>query len=127
MGPRRPRGRPPTAAAFANVQDYESSSNMSSEELQDVRYRRMRDLNNAASKRCRVNRKRKSEMQEEEQVLEAARNMELKIKVQDLGSQVAKFKTAIFDLIKKRKIEKNSGSYFRFCFNISTGTGCLEL
>jgi len=104
--PRRPRGRPPTAAAFANVQDYESSSNMSSEELQDVRYRRMRDLNNAASKRCRVNRKRKSEMQEEEQVLEAARNMELKIKVQDLESQVAKFKTAIFDLIKKRKIEK---------------------
>ena len=79
---------------------------MSSEELQDVRYRRMRDLNNAASKRCRVNRKRKSEIQEEEQVLEAARNMELKIKVQDLESQVAKFKTAIFDLIKKRKIEK---------------------
>jgi len=104
--PRRPRGRPPTAAAFANVENYESSSNMSSEELQDVRYRRMRDLNNAASKRCRVNRKRKSEMQEEEQVLEAARNMELKIKVQDLESQVAKFKTAIFDLIKKRKIEK---------------------
>jgi hypothetical protein len=103
---RRPRGRPPTAATFANVQDYESSSNMSSEELQDVRYRRMRDLNNAASKRCRVNRKRKSEVQEEEQVLEAARNMELKIKVKDLESQVAKFKTAIFDLIKKRKIDK---------------------
>jgi len=104
--PRRPRGRPPTAASFANIQDYESSSNMSSEELADVRYRRMRDLNNAASKRCRVNRKRKAELQDEAQVLEAAKNMELKSQVKELESQVARFKEAIFDLIKKRKIEK---------------------
>merc|ERR1712053_35189 len=83
----------------------------------------MRDLNNAASKRCRVNRKRKSEIQEEEQVLEAARNMELKIKVQDLESQVAKFKTAIFDLIKKRKIEKTLEATSVSVSGASTSTG----
>ena len=32
--------------------------------------------------------------------------MELKGKVADLESQVAKFKTAIFDMIKKRKTEQ---------------------
>jgi len=121
--PRRPRGRPPTAATFANIQDYESSSNMSSEELQDVRYRRMRDLNNAASKRCRVNRKRKTEAQETEEILEAARNIELKNTVKDLESQVAQFKTAIFDLIKKRKIEKTLEATSTSVSGASTSTG----
>merc|ERR1712223_1945763 len=121
--PRRPRGRPPTAATFANIQDYESSSNMSSEELQDVRYRRMRDLNNAASKRCRVNRKRKTEAQETEEILEAARNIELKNTVKDLESQVTQFKTAIFDLIKKRKIEKTLEATSTSVSGASTSTG----
>ena len=43
---------------------------------------------------------------EEEQTLLAARNMELKNTVADLESQVTKFKTAIFDMIKKRKTEQ---------------------
>ena len=67
----------------------------------------MRELNNAAlSKRCRINRKRKFQDMEEEQTLLAARNMELKNTVADLESQVTKFKTAIFDMIKKRKTEQ---------------------
>ena len=56
---RRPRGRPATAPEYVEIEYYESSSSMSSDELQEARYRRMRDLNNAASKRCRNNRKRK--------------------------------------------------------------------
>ena len=46
------------------------------------------------------------ETQEADQILLAARNKELKGKVADLESQVAKFKTAIFDMIKKRKTEQ---------------------
>merc|ERR1712203_1340842 len=106
--PRRPRGRPPTAQMVADVDSYDrdSSSAMSSSEQKEHRYQRMRQLNNAASKRCRINRKRKLETQEDEQILLTARNMELKGKVADLESQVAKFKTAIFDMIKKRKTEQ---------------------
>merc|ERR1712217_813276 len=66
----------------------------------------MRELNDAASKRCRINRKRKFEDMEEEQTLQAARNIELKNKVAELESQVSKFKTAIFDMIKRRKTEQ---------------------
>merc|ERR1719203_2563462 len=69
--PRRPRGRPPTAQMVADVDSYdrESSSAMSSSEQKEHRYQRMRQLNNAASKRCRINRKRKQETQEDEQIL----------------------------------------------------------
>ena len=92
----------------ANVDsfDMDSSSAMSSSEQKEHRYQRMRKLNNAASKRCRINRKRKNETQDDDQILLTARNMELKGKVADLESQVAKFKTAIFDMIKKRKTEQ---------------------
>merc|ERR1712130_286547 len=57
-------------------------------------------------KRCRINRKRKFEDMETEQTLQAARNNKLKNKVAELESQVSKFKTAIFDMIKRRKIEQ---------------------
>merc|ERR1712172_424248 len=102
------RGRPPTAQMVADVDSYDrdSSSATSSSEQKEHRYQRMRQLNNAASKRCRINRKRKQETQEDEQILLTARNMELKGKVADLETQVAKFKTAIFDMIKKRKTEQ---------------------
>ena len=56
---RKPRGRPATAPEWAQIDEYDSSSSMSSDEKT---YRRMRDLNNAASKRCRLGRKRKSEV-----------------------------------------------------------------
>merc|ERR1712004_228459 len=49
--PKRPRGRPPTAATVAVINEYDSST-MSEGDQKLVKYRRMRDLNNAASKRC---------------------------------------------------------------------------
>merc|ERR1711874_714161 len=101
----RPRGRPATAPEYAQIEVYESSSSMSGDELQDVRYRRMRDLNNAASKRCRNNRKRKFKDKEDEAMLIDAKNMELKNTVEDLESQVKKFKSALCDLIIKNKTQ----------------------
>ena len=88
----------------ANVDssDMESSSAMSSSEQVEHRYQRMRQLNNAASKRSRINRDRKFKTQEDNQILLTAKNMELKGKVADLESQVAKFKTAISNMMKKR-------------------------
>ena len=66
----------------------------------------MCQLNNASSKRSRINHERKFETQEDNQILLTAKNMELKGKVADLETQVAKFKTAIFDMIKRRKTEQ---------------------
>jgi hypothetical protein len=102
---RRPCVHPPTAQMVANVDsfDMDSSSVMSTSEQNKHRYRRMLQSNNAASKRYQINRKRKLENQEADQILLTARNMELKGKVVVLESQVAKFKTAILDMIKKRK------------------------
>ena len=62
----------------------------------------MRQLNNAASKRSQINHERKFETQEDNQILLTAKNMELKDKVADLESQVAKFKTDISNMMKKR-------------------------
>ena len=59
---RRPRGRPATAPEYAQVDAYDSSNSSNDMSEDEKQYRRMRDLNNAASKRCRVGRKRKSEV-----------------------------------------------------------------
>ena len=56
---RRPRGRPATAPEYAQVDAYDSSNSSNDMSDDKKQYRRMRDLNNAASKRCRVGRKRK--------------------------------------------------------------------
>ena len=101
---RKPRGRPPTAQMVANVDfsDMDSSSAMSSSEQVEHRYQRMRQLNNAASKRSRINHDRKFKTQKDNLILLTAKNMELKGKVADLETQVAKFKTDISNLMKKR-------------------------
>ena len=62
----------------------------------------MRQLNNAASKRSQINHERKFETQEDNQILLIAKNMELKGKVADLETEVAKFKTAISNMMEKR-------------------------
>merc|ERR1712018_1057179 len=69
----------------------------------EAKYRRMRDLNNAASKRCRVNRKRKFEEMETEVQREEARNAKLKIQMEALEIQVDNFKKMIIDMIKTKK------------------------
>ena len=92
----------------ANVDSFnmDSSSVMSTSEQNEHRYRRMLQSNNAASKRYQINRKRKLENQEADQILLTARNMDLKGKVDDLESQVAKIRTALFNIIKNRKPEQ---------------------
>merc|ERR1711963_1288586 len=101
--PRRPRGRPPTAPSIADVPELDDSSNMSEDELKDLKYRRMRDLNNAASKRCRVNRKRKFDDMETEVILLKSRNLELTNTVEDLEKKVETMKKAIFNMIANKK------------------------
>ena len=59
---RRPRGRPATAPEWAQVDEYDSSNSSNDMSSDEKQYKRMRDLNNAASKRCRVGRKRKSQV-----------------------------------------------------------------
>merc|ERR1712228_488565 len=103
--PKRPRGRPATAKEYVEIPLPESSSGMSSDELEELKYRRMRDLNNAASKRCRNSRKRKFQDKEEEITLLAARNIEMKGIVEELESEIKKFKSALDSMIKKSKIQ----------------------
>merc|ERR1712241_1494642 len=81
--PRRPRGRPSTAREYADVSDIDLEC-LSGSEKKEAKYRRMRDLNNAASKRCRVNRK-------------------LKIQLESLETQVDSYKKIIIDMIKTKK------------------------
>ena len=88
----------------ANVDSYavESSSAMSSSEQVEHRYQRMRQLNNAASKRCRINHDRKFKIQEDNHILLTAKNMELKGQMAYLETPVAKIKTAISNMMEKR-------------------------
>jgi len=72
----------------------------------DQRYRRMRDLNNDASKRCRQNRKQKFAIleMEKEQLLE--KNSELKFKVKKMEEIVASLKKKfISDIANPVKVE----------------------
>merc|ERR1719210_1618953 len=103
---RRPRGRPPTARPFADVSAYEDTSGMSSEEAKDVKYRRMRDLNNAASKRCRLNRKMKFDKMEIEEQQLLAKNTQLKAQVEGLENQVNRLKELVLGMVSKVKNEQ---------------------
>ena len=103
---RRPRGRPPTARPFADVSAYEDTSGLSSEEAKDVKYRRMRDLNNAASKRCRLNRKMKFDKMEIEEQQLLAKNTQLKAQVEGLENQVHRLKELVLGMVSKVKNEQ---------------------
>lgn len=81
---------------------------MSADELKDLRYKRMRQLNNAASKRCRINRKRKfEEMESEVSTLEST-NAGLTIQVEALEEKVSSMKKRIFEMIQKKKSKPSS-------------------
>jgi len=101
--PKRPRGRPATAPEYAQVDEYDSSNSSNDLSDDERQYRRMRDLNNAASKRCRVGRKRKAEEDQQEAFDLGVRNLELKSQVESLESQVKEFKALVFQMIKKQK------------------------
>jgi hypothetical protein len=101
--PKRPRGRPATAPEWAQVDEYDSSNSSNDMSSDEKQYKRMRDLNNAASKRCRVGRKRKSQEDEEEAFELGVRNLELKSQVDSLESEVKNFKALVFQMIKEQK------------------------
>jgi len=107
--PRRPRGRPPTAPTRALLDD-DSSSAVSAEDQKAHKYRRMRNLNNAASKRCRLNRKRKMDNMEVEEEILTSKNLRLQTEVQQLEEKVEQFKNAIFKLVAEKKNKKAAAS-----------------
>ena len=102
----RKRGRPATASLYANLENYDSSTSALSDD--DFRYKRMRSLNNAASKRCRLNRKKKFEDMEAETKFLEVKNAELNSIVSDLEAQVQEFKSKIFKLIEDKKGAKKA-------------------
>merc|ERR1712218_164132 len=63
---------------------------MSEEEIQGLKYRRMRELNNQASKACRAKRKNKQQALEEELVVEKERNLRLRQKLDSMEKEYEK-------------------------------------
>merc|ERR1712038_495717 len=93
----KPRGRP--ARVHLNIEnvmaDHHNHSNGSSNSkmtTNERRYRRMRDLNNVASQRCRLKRKEKQQARIDELTQEQDKNRELSMKVRLLEEQVAALK-----------------------------------
>merc|ERR1719273_1921646 len=65
---------------------------MSEEELQGLKYRRMRELNNQASKACRAKRKNKQQAMEEELVVEQEKNKQQAMEEELVEEKYAKLK-----------------------------------
>jgi len=82
---RRPRRTPARKATRASVEVSTPAEHLRAPRMTlsdpEEKYRRMRDLNNDASKRCRENRKRKLQQLEEDLVVEEQRNQTLKLKL----------------------------------------------
>ena len=106
--PSRPRGRPPsstvTSASSSRATSYDSST-LNPDDVKEAKYRRMRDLNNEASKRCRQNRKRKfAKIEEEEEELKS-QNRELKAKCRQLEDLVGQLKRRFIEKVANPKRE----------------------
>merc|ERR1712038_228410 len=93
----KPRGRP--ARVHLNVENvmadhhnYSNGSSNSKMTTNERRYRRMRDLNNVASQRCRLKRKEKQQAAIDELTQEQEKNRELLMKVRLLEEQVSALK-----------------------------------
>jgi len=65
---------------------------MSEEEIQGLKYRRMRELNNQASKACRAKRKNKQQSLEEELVVEQEKNLRLRQRLESMEKDYAHYK-----------------------------------
>ena len=68
------------------------SVSLAPEELKKLKYRRMRDLNNEASKKCRKRRNQKLSGKEQEYQEEEEKNRMLKGQLQEIESKVAKLR-----------------------------------
>merc|ERR1719461_2203053 len=88
------RGRPAKVyTSSENTNEHHNySTDSSSTSTADRRYRRMRDLNNVASQRCRLKRKLKMQNAIDELQLSEEKNTELKMKVRTLEEQVKTLK-----------------------------------
>jgi len=75
---------PVASAASVLVQNTVKIENLS----EDEKYRKMRDQNNEASKRCRAKRKRKHQEAEDELVLLQEKNVELRAKMDEMEREV---------------------------------------
>ena len=65
---------------------------MSEEEIQGLKYRRMRELNNQAINACRAKRKNKQQLLEEELVVEQEKNLRLRKKLETMEEDYAQYK-----------------------------------
>jgi len=109
------RGRPPVkktvpkavaAAATAASSDHSygeggraSKAAASEDDIKEAKYRRMRDLNNEASKRCRQNRKRKQASLEEEAEALQRKNAELQLRVGQMEELLERLKSKFVEKV----------------------------
>ena len=75
------------------------------EDIAALKYRRMRDLNNEASKRCRENRKLRLGSAEADLRHQAERNLQLKAAVRALEARVARLKRVFLTNIQNPSAE----------------------
>jgi len=87
-------GRPEREGPYQipTVPSRNAMSGMTEEEIQGLKYRRMRELNNQASKACRAKRKNKQQLMEEELVLEQEKNLRLRQKLETMQKEYAQYK-----------------------------------
>jgi len=88
--PRMPGGRNASDSEYAYVSD--CGDILTDDEVSALKYRRMRDLNNIASKRCRQTRKAKLAKNEEELQKLIEKNIELKTIVTKMEAKVKELK-----------------------------------
>jgi len=73
--------------------DYPTDVQLTDSEMTELRYRRMRDLNNEASKRCREKRKQKFNEMEKELQMQIQRNSLLQTKLKRIEATLMKVKS----------------------------------
>ena len=78
----------------------DSTTGMTDDEVSALKYRRMRDLNNEASKRCRENRKQKKVKETEELDNLIAKNEKLKQIVRRMEAKVAFLKRKFLERVE---------------------------
>merc|ERR1719150_1709954 len=99
----RKRGRPSLPSASRSITPHPSmvdaTTNLSETEASAQKFRRMRDLNNEASRRCRENRKLKQQDAERELLELMVINKEKKRIVAEMEKQVAEMKAKILQSV----------------------------
>lgn len=90
---RKKPGRPERQMPFVitEVPSRRDGVNVAPEVIQGLKYRRMRDLNNRASKECRARRKNKQELLECELEQERERNVTLRRLLKELEEEIAPY------------------------------------